>query len=186
MSRDEMNEFDWQQSVKTLPLHIQPYKDLWPGIESRLEPREGMTGVGSARSYWRLPAIAAAILIALTTGIFIGGGLDVPSAEPFAEQTTTRDYVVARTTQNAELEFQAAFKEVLTLDYSGMQPAGSNPDALRSSWEDMQKAEASLLAALNQYPNNHFLNTKLVELRSNQLRFMKQMVFLEQNNWRRT
>lgn len=182
MSKDEMNEFDWQQRVKTLPLQIQPKTDLWPAIASRLEPRESVSEPGPRRSYWRLPAIAAAILITLTTGIFIGGTLDAPPGE----QITARDYAVTHARQNAELEFQAAFKEVLALDYSGAQLAADSPDALRNSWDDMQKAEASLLAALNQYPANHFLNTKLVELRSKQLRFIKQVVFLEQNNWRRT
>lgn len=177
-----MNELDWQQCIKTLPMQMQPRKDLWPAIESRLEPRENAARPGLSRSYWRLPAIAAAILVTMTAGIFIGSRLELPSGE----QLAVRDYAVTHTRQNAELEFQAAFKEVLTLDYSGAQLTGDSPDALRNSWDDMQKTEASLLAALDQYPANHFLNTKLLELRSRQLRFIKQVVFLEQNNWRRT
>jgi len=177
-----MNELEWRQAIKKLPLQMQPQKDLWPQIESRLEPRDGATELGSARSYWRLPAIAAAVLIALTTGVFIGRGLEVPAPG----QISVRDYVVAGSTQNAEREFQAAFQEIVALDYSGMQLAGENPEALRSSWEDMQKAETSLLAALEEYPANRFLNTKLLELRSQQLQFVQQVVMLEQNNWGRT
>lgn len=176
-----MNELEWRQAIKTLPLQMQAQKDFWPEIESRLEPRESAMELDSARSYWRLPAIAAAVLIALTTGIFIGRGPDVPTSE----QISVRDYVVAGSTQNAEREFQAAFQEIVALDYSGMQLASDNPDALRGSWEAMQQAETSLLAALKKYPANRFLNTKLIELRSQQLQFVKQVVLLEQNNWRR-
>ena len=81
---------------------------------------------------------------------------------------------------------QAAFQELIPLDYSGMQLAGDNQDALRGSWDDIQKAESSLLAALKEYPSNSFLNEKLIDLRSQQLQFVKQLALLEQNNWRRT
>lgn len=182
MGKVDMNELKWQQAVKTLPLQMQPDKDLWPKIEGRLESRDTATESTSGKLNWRLPAIAAAVLVALTTGIFIGRGLELPAVE----QLSVRDYVVAGSTQNAEREFQAAFQEMVALDYSGMQLAGDNPDALRGSWNEMQKAETSLLAALKDYPANRFLNTKLIELRSQQLQFVKQVVLLEQNNWRRT
>lgn len=177
-----MTELEWQQKIRTLPLHMQPQKDLWPAIENQLPPRQGAAGLAKRKSYWQLPAIAAAVLVALTTGVFIGRGLEMP----LPEQASVRDYVVTGSTQNAELEFQAAFQEMVALDYSGMQLAGDDPEALRSSWEDMQKAEASLLAALKEYPANRFLNSKLIELRNQQLQFVKQVVLLEQNNWRRT
>ena len=72
--------------------------------------------------------------------------------------------------------------------YAGwlMRLEGAEPDALRVSWEDLQQAEASLLAALAQYPTNTYLNEKLLDLRSQQLRFVKQLAMLEQNDWRKT
>ena len=63
---------------------------------------------------------------------------------------------------------------------------GEQPDALRGSWQDLLQTESSLLAALRQYPGNIFLNKKLLDLRSQQLQFVKQLALLEQNNWRRT
>ena len=177
-----MNEFELKQSINSLPREIRPRDDLWPGIESRLEAREGAQSMNSDRNWWRLPAIAAALVMALVTGMFIGRGLETPSGD----QLSVRDYVLAGSTRNAEREFQAAFQELVALDYSGMQLAGDNPEALRASWDDMQKAETSLLAALKQYPSNSFLNEKLIDLRSQQLQFVKDLVLLEQNNWRRT
>jgi hypothetical protein len=90
------------------------------------------------------------------------------------------------TVKAAEREYQAAFSELVPLDYSGLILAGEEPDALRDSWEAMVQAEDSLLAALQQYPSNVYLNEKLLDLRSQQLQFVKQLALLEQNNWRRT
>lgn len=177
-----MNEIELKQTIKSLPRQIKPEDDLWAGIKSRLEPRENVQNLHAARSWWLIPAIAAAIVLTLTSGIFIGRGLDAPGLD----QPSIRDYVLAGSTQNAEREFQAAFQELIPLDYSGMQLAGDNSESLRGSWNDLQKAESSLLAALKEYPSNSFLNEKLIDLRSQQLQFVKQLALLEQNNWRRT
>ena len=177
-----MNEIELKRTIKSLPRQIKPEDDLWAGIKSRLEPREGVRELRATRSWWQLPAIAAAIVLALTSGVFIGRGLDAPGLD----QLSIKDYVLAGSTQNAEREFQAAFQELIPLNYSGMQLAGDNQEALRESWEDIQKAESSLLAALKEYPSNSFLNEKLIDLRSQQLQFVKQLALLEQNNWRRT
>ena len=90
------------------------------------------------------------------------------------------------TVKATEREYQAAFSELVPLDYSGLRLEGEEPDALRGSWEDLLQAETSLLAALQQYPSNIYLNGKLLDLRSQQLQFVKQLALLEQNNWRRT
>jgi len=177
-----MNEIELKQTIKSLPRQIMPEDDLWAGIKGRLEPRESEQNKHTARQRWLLPAIAASLLVALTSGIFIGRGLDAPGLD----QPSVKDYVLAGSTRNAEREFQAAFQELIPLNYSGMQLAGDNPEALRGSWNDMQEAESSLLAALKQYPSNSFLNERLIDLRSQQLQFVKQLALLEQNNWRRT
>jgi len=76
--------------------------------------------------------------------------------------------------------------ELVPLDYSGLRLEGEEPDALRGSWEALLQAESSLLAALQQYPSNIYLNGKLLDLRSQQLQFVNRLALLEQNNWRRT
>ena len=177
-----MNEIELKRTIKALPREITPQDDLWPGIESRLEPRECSKSATSHSYWWRMPAVAAALVMALASGIFIGRGLEAPESGTLS----TKDYVLAGSSRNAEREFQAAFQELVPLDYSGMQLAGDNQDALRVSWDEMQKTESSLLAALKDYPSNSFLNEKLIDLRSQQLQFVKQLVLLEQNNWRRT
>ncbi len=179
-----MKESELQGAIESLPRSIRPQRDLWPGINQRL----GTIGKGDKLYYkapwWRTPAMAAAVLLALTGGIFIGRGMDTVPAGQTAQSML--EFALIGTVEAAEREYQAAFRELVPLDYSGLRLEGEEPDALRGSWEDLQQAETSLLAALAQYPSNIYLNEKLLDLRSQQLQFVKQLAMLEQNNWRRT
>ena len=179
-----MNEAELQSAIGSLPRGIKPSRDLWPGIDQRL----GMTGkdvkVYSKAPFWRTPAMAAAVLLALTGGIFIGRGMDTAPAGQAS--TSVLEFALIGTVEATEREYQAAFSELVPLDYSGLQLEGEEPDALRGSWEDLLQTETSLLAALRQYPTNIYLHEKLLDLRSQQLQFVKQLALLEQNNWRRT
>lgn len=182
MSKRNMNETELSHAMESLPRRIKPQIDLWPGISSRLESQQTQSAQPAAKPVWRMPAIAAAVLLALTTGIFIGRGIDAPPAG----QMSMLEYSLAGTIETIEREYQAAFRELVPLNYSGMRLAGDDPESIRGSWDDLQMAETSLLAALREYPRDIFLNEKLLDLRSRQLQFVKQMVLLEQNNWRRT
>ncbi len=167
-----------------MPRSIKPQRDLWPGISKRLVTAGKHDDVSNNVSFWHKPAMAAAVLVALTTGIFIGRGMDTVPAGQTSQSVL--EYALIGTVRATEREYQAAFSELVPLDYSGMRLEGEEPDALRGSWEDLQQAETSLLAALAQYPSNIYLNGKLLDLRSQQLQFIKQLALLEQNNWRRT
>jgi len=96
------------------------------------------------------------------------------------------EYSLAGTIQTSEREYQAAFRELVPLDYSGMRLAGDDAESIRGSWDELRKAESALLAAWQEHPANIFLSEKLLDLRAQQLQFVKRMVLLEQNNWRRT
>lgn len=179
-----MKDTEIQNAVESLPHSIRPQRDLWPGIEQRLEvANRGASEAGKAR-FWRTPAMAAAVLLALTGGIFIGRGMETVPASQTVQ--SVQHLAITGTVKAAEREYQAAFSELIPLDYSGLRLKGEEPDALRGSWADLLQTEASLLAALRQYPSNIYLNEKLLDLRSRQLQFVKQLALLEQNNWRRT
>jgi hypothetical protein len=193
-----MKESELQSLIDSLPRSIRPQRDLWPGINKRIGALEKGDGRHYKAPFWRTPALAAAVLLALTTGIFIGRGMDGPGQLPErlpaspssgADGQITQSmlaYAFGGTVEATEREYQAAFRELVPLDYSGLRLEGAEPDALRGSWEDLQQTETSLLAALQQYPSNIYLNEKLLDLRSQQLQFVKQLALLEQNNWRRT
>ncbi|HEY5775700.1 MAG TPA: hypothetical protein VIS57_06415 [Xanthomonadales bacterium] len=179
-----MKESELQKAIGSLPRSMKPQRDLWPGINERLEAvvpkRESRYKV----PFWRTPAMAAAVLLALAAGIFIGRGMDAGS--PGQMSQTVEEYALIGTVKATELEYQAAFGELVPLDYSGLRLEGEEPDALRGSWEALLQAETALLAALQQYPSDIYLNEKLLDLRSQQLQFVKQLALLEQNDWRRT
>jgi hypothetical protein len=179
-----MKESELQDAIELLPRSIRPQRDLWPGIDKRLETTGEGGKVHNRTPFWRTPAMAAAVLLALTTGVFIGRGMDTGPAGVSAQ--SVQHYAMVGSVKAAEREYQAAFRELVPLDYSGLRLEGEEPDALRGSWEDLLQTETSLLAALRQYPSDIYLNEKLLDLRSQQLQFVKQLALLEQNNWRRT
>lgn len=179
-----MKESNLTKAIGKLPRRMKPQRDLWPGINERLDTIERESIVQYRAPFWRTPAMAAAVLLALATGIFIGRGMDSGPAGKMTE--TVQQYALIGTVKATELEYQAAFSELVPLDYSGLRLEGEEPDALRESWDALLQAETSLLAALQQYPSDIYLNGKLLDLRSQQLQFVKRLALLEQNNWRRT
>ena len=179
-----MKEAELHKAIGSLPRNMKPQRDLWPGINTRLETVDRQGERQYKAPAWRTPALAAAVLMALATGIFIGRGMDVGPAGQMSE--TVQQFALIGAVKATELEYQAAFSELVPLDYSGLRLEGEEPDALRDSWEALLQAETSLLAALQQYPSDIYLNGKLLDLRSQQLQFVKRLALLEQNNWRRT
>jgi len=179
-----MKETELHKAIGSLPCKMKPQRDLWPGINTRLETVDRQGERQYKAPAWRTPALAAAVLMALATGIFIGRGMDVGPAGQMSE--TVQQFALIGAVKATELEYQAAFSELVPLDYSGLRLEGEEPDALRDSWEALLQAETSLLAALQQYPSDIYLNGKLLDLRSQQLQFVKRLALLEQNNWRRT
>ncbi len=179
-----MKESELQNAIGSLPRSRKPPRDLWPGISERLGTVERQDGMQYKAPFWRTPAMAAAVLLALASGIYFGRGMDTGGAEQMTE--TVQEAALIGTVKATELEYQAAFSELVPLDYSGLRLDGEEPDALRGSWEALVQAETALLAALQQYPSDVYLNEKLMDLRSQQLQFVKQLALLEQNDWRRT
>jgi len=180
-----MNETQLTNAIQSLPKEIEPDRELWSGISARLGDESARYQQLPVKSAWRTPALAASVLLALATGIFIGRGMDPVPAGGLTPGSVL-EFALISTVEATEREYQAAFQELVPLDYSGMRLANEESDVLRGSWEDLQHAETSLLAALREYPADLYLNEKLMDLRSQQLQFVKRLALLEQNNWRRT
>ncbi|MGD9020620.1 MAG: hypothetical protein PVF46_02395 [Lysobacterales bacterium] len=179
-----MRETELQDAIGSLPKSIEPPRDLWPSIEARLG--RAATGSGASRHprAWQWPAMAAGVMLALAAGILIGRGMGEAPVE--VAPYPVAQFALAGGIETAEREYQAAFRELVPLNYSGLSLETEDPEALRKSWEDLVQAESLLMVALEQYPTNIYLNEKLLDLRSRQLRFVKQLALLEQNDWRRT
>ena len=128
-----MKESELQSAIGSLPRSIRPQRDLWPGISDRLETVEKSGEVRYKTPFWRTPAMAAAVLLALAGGIFIGRGMDTGPADQTVQ--SVMEYALIGTVEAAEREYQAAFRELVPLDYSGMRLAGDDPESIRGSWD---------------------------------------------------
>lgn len=184
------------EALHELPRSIEPATDLWPGIEERLAPR-AQAAAQPTRSPrgWGLTAVAASIAVAFLAGLLLGRqapDAPGPTAEPrlAGGQTLTLAEAAAPAVSVAleatEREYRAAWKSFGPL---GLTPSALQPetlDALARSWQAMKEAESALLMALDEHPDNPFLADKLVDLRGQQLEFMRDMHMLEQNNRRET
>ena len=90
-----MKESELHSAIGSLPRSMRPQRDLWPGISQRLETVEREGNVDDESPFWRRPAMAAAVLLALTTGIFIGRGMDVGPADQMTQ--TVQQYALIGT-----------------------------------------------------------------------------------------
>jgi hypothetical protein len=53
-------------------------------------------------------------------------------------------------------------------------------------WTDLRVTETALAVALEENPDDQFLNERMLELRARQLSFLKQLITLDRNNRRMT
>ena len=176
------------EGMHELPRSIEPGRDLWPDIEARLAPRApAETRTSRARG---LGAIAASVAVAFLAGLLLGRQAPEPVVTPAGAETLTLAAAAAPAMAVAleatEREYRAAWKSFGPL---GLAPTTLQPETLEAlgrSWQSMKEAESALLTALEEHPENPYLADKLLELRGQQLEFMRDMHMLEQNNRRET
>ncbi len=86
----------------------------------------------------------------------------------------------------SELEYQAAFREFISVGESRVYLPQQDVEHLIAGWADLNGAETALTNAMRENPGNSFLSAKMLELRSRQLDFLKQVASLDQNSRRTT
>jgi hypothetical protein len=86
----------------------------------------------------------------------------------------------------SEIEYQAAFREFISVGKSREILPQQVVLNLTAGWADLSAAETALTNALRDNPGNSFLSAKMLELRSRQLDFLKQIASLDQNSRRIT
>lgn len=177
--KDERQLID---ALHGLPREIEPQNELWPAIERRLG-REAEPLVAPRRQ-WPMRALAASVAIAFIAGLMFGRQVGVTPGQSGAESPASLSMLAA--TEATEREYQAAFREFIPVGASRSILETQTVQRIEQSWAELQQAETALLAALNEYPENPFLNQKLLDLRSQQLGFMQQLATLDQYSRRRT
>lgn len=175
-----------------LPRSIEPRRDLWPAIEPRLAPRAA--SVERPRRGWGFGAVAASVAVAFLAGLLLGrqgaapdgvAPVDAPGAGPLTLAGAAAPSVAAAL-EATEREYQAAWRgfEAIGVEPSLLEQA--TIEEVQRSWQAMKAAETALLTALEEYPENPYLADKLLELRGQQLDFMRDLHRLERNSRRET
>lgn len=159
--------------IRQLPRTIRPGRDLWPDIAGRLGPAEGRD-----RGGWKLRALAASVAVAFVVGLLLGRQLNEATQETTAP--TWSSLAMQAALEASEREYRAAFREFMPVNTAGSELETRVVDSIENSWTELQQAESALQAALQEHPGNIYLNQKLLDLRSQQLDFMKQMAMLDQ------
>lgn len=177
------NERELVDAIHELPKAMPPRRDLWPSIAQRLGAQGVESAAGDSGPRWRYRALAASVAIAFTAGLLIGrqtGVGDLDPAQPVADPS------MLAALEASEREYQAAFREFIPVGVSAAMLDSDELQKIEGSWSDFQQAEAALMAAIREYPENTYLNQKLLDLRAQQLGFLKQLATLDQASRRKT
>lgn len=175
--------------IDDLPRVIEPGRDLWPAISAGLPGRQPKADAQriTVRRGWGLGAVAASIAVAFLAGLLFGrqASPPVPAGPGLSLADAAAPSVIAAM-QAVEVEYASAYKGFRPLMLQPSLFEARTTEELRASWAVMQEAELALKAALDEYPDNPFLGAKLLDLRAQQLEFMRQLHMLDQNSWRKT
>ena|SRR5450432_2469295 len=146
------NEFQWRNEMRQLGGAVEPVRDLWPGITTRLVTHR----IGEQRTRRRAPRIGFAI--AATVLIACGAGL-IAQRMQFHAQTAA---IVALASEDTAVPRPA-------LDWV----TPENP-VLASAAQDLDGASAQLQQALEQHPDAVFLVGMLNRTNGQRMRLLQQ------------
>ncbi len=192
-----MSEKELLSNIAELPREISPARDPWPGIAAAIEKLPARADSAKPAANWWLRAAAASVVLAFTAGLVL--------KSPFGENTPSPEVLVSSEPESATLEavefvssdvpgllstvdaeYLAAFREFISAEDSHNSLAPQTIEKIEMGWADLRVTEEALAVALEQNPGDLFLNERMLELRSRQLGFLKQLVSLDRNNRRLT
>ena len=177
MNNPITNDEELRTAIRDLPVSMRPRRDLWPGIARRIAAREPWHQASSGPT-WRHQALAASVAIAFVAGLMFGQQMGRAERPP--GEASPINLVMQATLEASEREYQAAFREFIAVGAARTLLETQAVENIENSWAELQQAESALLAALRDYPENTYLNQKLLDLRAQQLGFMKQLAMLDQ------
>ena len=184
MGNSYMGEKELISALHDLPRSISPQRDLWPGILQRLKPGPAQAGTGG-RPAWRARAIAASLGVAFVSGILLGRQLPRQDALSGDSAGIPAGITLLATLEASEREYRAAFREFIPVGVARSLLASDAVENIEHSWWQLKQAETALLSALEEHPGNMYLNEKLLDLRAQQLEFMRQLAMLDQTSRRK-
>ena len=170
----ELTEAELIRQLGELPRRVEPQNDPWPQIASRISAQPARPS--RLTTPWF--SLAAGVALAFAVGVFAGKNWqDTPMPGVSDAELTDLDTTssLGGALAGAEREYQAAFSEFATIGQSSPTLKQATLESIQHDWQAMLDAEAALNVALEQYPNNPWLNQRMLELRDQQLRMLKQL-----------
>jgi hypothetical protein len=189
--KQSLSEQELLERLGALPREIKPDGDAWPAIAQRIGQEDtGYRQQSSSR--WWIHAVAASVAVVFVAGVLIGRQWDTAPgvAQPGFDLANQAQAAwvggLAGALTASELEYQAAFREFISIGESRQNLPQQAVENLTAGWAELSEAESALTNALRDNPGNSFLSAKMLELRSRQLDFLKQIASLDQNSRRTT
>jgi hypothetical protein len=162
------------QVLCSLSPDVEPARDLWPYIESRLEQPASATPGNPSRRTWLWQAAAAVLLVggsSLLTAIVVKRGQEAPLAQQApAAATVHATPAVFGPVQARSAEYEVAREQLsamLQLKLANM--PSSARYKLEANLAEMQRAAAEIGAALDQRPGDPLLEELLLNTYHDQL-----------------
>jgi len=186
-----LSEQELLERLGALPREITPDTDSWSAIARRID-QENTSYQQQSSSRWWKHAAAASLAVVFVTGVLIGRqwdttpGMAQPEFNPANHAQAVWVGGLAGALSASELEYQAAFREFISVGESRENLPQHAVENLTAAWLDLSEAEAALTKALRDNPGNAFLSAKMLELRSRQLGFLMHIASLDQNSRRTT
>ena len=167
------------QQAKALPRHIEPHRDLWPGIRGQIENESKRRVFRTAR----LGALAvAAAVLAILAGSLLMRGLPRPG-----ETVLTADEAPVRLQQEVlvvEAEYQQARRElVAAMDQLPRRLAPETRTVIDQNLAVIDGAIQEIRTSLEKDPENVFLFDMLVAEQDSSLRLLGLEEAITSNTW---
>ena len=181
-----MNEQELLKGLAELPREIAPGRDPWPEISARIGALEAAARAVRPASRWRAASLAAAVLLTIAAGLLWNAQRqEIPAgAAPTGVAGTQTGTALHSLLAATEAEYQAAFREFISIGQSRPRLEPRTIESIEGSWAGLRETEAALAAALAENPDDPFLNGRMLELRARQLGFLRQLAAMDQNNRR--
>jgi hypothetical protein len=172
-----MNEKELLNRLAKLPREISPGRDPWPEISARLERAGATIGTRYSTPGWWFKAAAASVVLVFSAGLLL---------KPLWNTGPTEITGAPGLLDTMDAEYLAAFREFNNIGGSRGNMAPETVEKIEMGWADLRLTETALAIALEENPGDMFLNERMLELRTRQLGFLKQLITLDRNNRRMT
>lgn len=172
----KLTERELLDRMARLPREIRPPRDPWLDISARLD--EAGAPAAANDPGWLSRAVAALAVAAVAAGIVFSGADRVGGTDPA--------YRVVGPVQisGSEAVYRAAIREFTTLGDARDTLSVGTVETIENSWSELVQAERALSVALEENPENPFLNQRMLELRSRQVAFLRQLAMIDHSNRR--